>query len=394
MPAPLEGIKILDFTRFQNGPHATVMLSDMGADVLKVERPGEGDPGRALGRQPDGFCGYFEALDRGKRSMTLDLGTEQGREIVFKLVEGSDVVTENFRPGVMDGLGIGYEHLGKVNPRLIYATNSGFGPKGPWSERGSFDIVAQGMSGSMISQGGGPGSEPVHIGWGLADQVGSMVFAYGIMTALLARERHGVGQKIDVSQLGAMMTLQALGLTGFLHTGTQLVRTGRAISPTFTYYQASDGEWLTIGVLTPKHWPLLCHALERDDLLTDVRSAEPFARAENREWLMEELAGAIGKRPRQHWLDALVANDVPCGPVYDYAGVTADSQFWDNGYLVELDHPHFEGHRVVGIPVQLSETPGGVQGPAPELGQHTEQVLLDLGYEWPEIEALRDGGVI
>ena len=119
MPAPLEGIKFLDFTRFQNGPHATVMLSDMGADVLKVERPGEGDPGRALGRQPDGFCGYFEALDRGKRSMTLDLGTEQGSEIVFKLVEGSDVVTENFRPGVMDGLGIGYEHLGKVKPRLI-----------------------------------------------------------------------------------------------------------------------------------------------------------------------------------------------------------------------------------------------------------------------------------
>ncbi len=130
------------------------------------------------------------------------------------------------------------------------------------------------------------------------------------------------------------------------------------------------------------------------DMGADERSAVPFARAEHREWLMEELAVTIGNRPRQHWIDALVANDVPCSPVYEYARVAADSQFWDNGYLMELDHPHFEGHRVVGIPVQLSETPGGVQGPAPELGQHTEQVLLDLGYEWTEIEALRDGGVI
>ena len=198
----------------------------------------------------------------------------------------------------MNGLGVGYEHLHKVNPRLIYATNSGFGPKGSWSERGSFDIVAQGMSGSMISQGGETrGREPVHIGWGLADQVGSMVFAYGIMTALLARERHGVGQRVDVSQLGAMMTLQALGLTGFLHTGTQLVRTGRANNPTFTYYQASDGEWLTVGVLTAKHWPLLCKALEREDLLTDERSAEPFARAENREW---DDGGARGHHRQAH----------------------------------------------------------------------------------------------
>ena len=195
MPAPLEGIRILDFTRFQNGPHATVMLSDMGADVLKVERPGEGDPGRSLGRQPDGWCAYFEALDRGKRSMTLDMGTEQGREIVLKLAARSDVVTENFRPGVMDRLSVGYEALRKVNAKLIYATNSGFGPEGEWAERGSYDIVAQGMSGAMIAQGGGPGAEPVQGPWGLADQVGSIVFAFSIMTALVARERHGVGHR-------------------------------------------------------------------------------------------------------------------------------------------------------------------------------------------------------
>ena len=394
MPAPLEGIRILDFTRFQNGPHATVMLSDMGADVLKVERPGEGDPGRSLGRQPDGWCAYFEALDRGKRSMTLDMGTEQGREIVLKLAARSDVVTENFRPGVMDRLSVGYEALRKVNAKLIYATNSGFGPEGEWAERGSYDIVAQGMSGAMIAQGGGPGAEPVQGPWGLADQVGSIVFAFSIMTALVARERHGVGQRVDVSQLGAMMTLQTLGLTPYLHSGEQRRRTGGPWNPTFAAYQASDGEWLTVGVLTPKHWPLLCRAFGRDDLITDERSAEPFARLEHREWLAGEIAGTLRTQPRQHWLDALVAQDVPCGPVYDYAGVAADRQFWDNGYLVEVDHPHFQGHRAVGIPAMLSETPGRVQGAAPELGQHTEQVLLDLGYSWPDIERLHDDGVI
>jgi CoA:oxalate CoA-transferase len=391
MPAPLEGIKVVDFTRFQNGPHATVMLSDMGAEVLKIERPGEGDPGRALGRRPDGFCSYFEALDRGKKSMTLDLGTPEAKEIVCRLVAEADVVTENFRPGVMDALGLGYEDLRPVNPRLIYATNSGFGPRGPWTSRGSFDIVSQGISGAMIAQGGGPGSEPAHIGWGLADQVGSMVFAYGIVTALLARERHGVGQKVDVSQMGAMATLQALSLVAYLHTGAQ---PGRRVNPTFTYYRDSDGEWLTIGVLTPKHWPLLCTAVGREDLVTDPRSAEPFARFENADWLRAELASAFATRPRSEWLDSLMACDVPCGPVYDYAGVVAEPQFWENGYLVELDHPNFPGHRSVGVPIQLSETPATVQGPAPELGQHTEQTLLALGYDWEQITGLRDRGIV
>jgi CoA:oxalate CoA-transferase len=391
MPAPLEGIKVLDFTRFQNGPHATVMLSDLGAEVLKVERPGQGDPGRSLGRRPDGFCSYFEALDRGKKSITLDLDDPEAKRIIFRLVEDADVVTENFRPGVMDGLGLGYEELRKHNARLIYAVNSGFGPQGPWTTRGSFDIVAQGMTGAMIAQGGGPGRDPVQIPWGLGDQVGSMIFAYGILAALLARERYGVGQRVDVSQLGAMATLQALSLVAYLHTRTQ---THRFVNPTFTFYQGADDEWFTVGVLTPKHWPLLCDAAGRSDLLTDARSETPFARAEHRDWLHAQLAGTFRGRPRQHWLDALIARDVPCGPVYDYAGVEAEPQFWENGYLIDLEHPHFPGHRTVGIPLTMSETPGRVQGPAPELGQHTEETLLALGYDWEQITALRDRGAI
>ena len=392
MPAPLEGIRILDFTRYQNGPHATAMLADMGAEVLKIERPREGDPGRALGRRPDGFCSYFEALNRGKQSLTVNLGSAEGTQIVHRLVAEADVVTENFRPGVMDSLGVGYKQLRPLNARLIYAANNGFGTKGPWTERGSFDIVSQGISGAMIAQGGGPGSEPANVAWGLADQVGSMVFAYGIMTALLARERFGVGQRVDVSQMGAMTTLQALSLVSYLHSGVQEPR--RAPSATFTYYQDANDEWLTIGVLAPKHWPPLCSTLDREDLITDQRAADPFARVEHAAWLREQLKAAFRARPRAHWLEALAAVDVPCGPVYDYASVVAEPQFWENDYLIELEHPNFPGHRTVGVPVQLSETPAQVRGPAPELGQHTEEALLALGYDWDGITTLRDDGVI
>ena len=392
MPAPLDGIKIIDFTRFQNGPHATVMLSDMGAQVIKVERPGEGDPGRALGRAEDGFCAYFEALDRGKQSITVDLATAEGAEIVRALLKDADVLTENFKPGLLDGLGFGYEAIHELNPQLIYAVNSGFGPRGEWAPRGSFDIVAQGMSGAMIGQAGGPGNEPVQISWGLADQVGSMVFAYGIMAAIVARERQGVGQKVDVSQMGAMATLQSLSLQRYLHT--EVETTGKYLNPAFAAYQCSDDEWLTIGVLTPKHWPLMCIAIGREDLITDERSADAFARRDNAAWLRDELAASFRRGTRQQWLDAMVEQDAPCGPVYTYAQVAEDRQFWENGYLAKVDHPNFPGHRAVGIPVELSETPGAIHGPAPELGQHTEETLLELGYDWERITALRDAGAI
>lgn len=394
MKGPLDGIKVLDFTRYQNGPHATVMLSDMGADILKVETPAGGDLGRALGVGKDGFCSYFEALNRGKKSITLDLRHETARDVVLRLVQVYDVLTENFRPGFLDSVGLGYDVLSAANPRLIYATNSGFGPRGQWRERGSFDVVSQGMSGAMVSMGGGPGMEPRNGPWGLADQVGSMVFAFGITNAIVARERFGVGQKVDVSQLGAMLTLQALGLQAFLHNGRQgVLPYARAGNPPFSWYEGSDGKWVTVGVLDPKNWPKLCAALERPDLATDPRSADAFARSDNREWVFAELEKAFAKFPRDEAMRRLMDADVPTGPVYDYAEVAADEQMWVNGYLAEIEHPNFPEHRVVGVPVELSATPGGIQGPAPELGQHTEEVLLELGYSWEEIEAMREAGV-
>ncbi|MGD9932322.1 MAG: CoA transferase, partial [Dehalococcoidia bacterium] len=200
--------------------------------------------------------------------------------------------------------------------------------------------------------------------------------------------------KVDVSQLGAMVTLQALSVQAFLHTETQATRpAGKPLNPIFAWYQASDGGWLTIGILDPKHWPKLCTALGREDMITDPRSAEPFARQDNAEWLAAELQATVATKPRQHWIERISAQDVPTGPVYNYADVVAESQFWENGYLQEVPHPNFPGHRAVGIPVSYSETPPAVQGVAPELGQDTETVLLDLGYSWDQIEKLYDAGV-
>ena len=392
MDGPLTGIKILDFTRFQNGPHATVMLSDMGAEIIKIERPGEGDPGRALGREEDGFCAYFEALDRGKKSMTIDLAKEEGALIIRKLLEEVDVLTENFRPGLLDSLGFGYEDVRQINPQLIYAVNSGFGPEGDWAPRGSFDIVTQGMTGAMIGQAGGPGNTPIQIPWGLADQVGSMIFAYGIMAAIVARERYGIGQKLDTSQMGAMTTLQTLSIQRYLHSNYE--PTSKKLNPVFHSYADSNDNWLTIGVLTPKHWPLLCEAINRTDLITNEKSADPFARMTNSVWLQKELAESFVKNTRQYWLDELIKLDVPCGPVYSYSDVAEEDQFWLNGYLTNLDHPNFPDHRTVGSPIKLSATPTDLQGPAPELGQHTEEILLKLGYNWEQITELRDARVI
>ncbi len=394
MPAPLEGIRVVDFTRYQNGPHATAMLADMGADVLKIEMPGNGDPGRQLGVGVDGFCSYFEALNRGKRSMTLDLRADGAIEIVRKLIQDADVLAENFRPGYLDSIRLGYDDLRDVNPQLIYATNSGFGPEGEWARRGSFDVVAQGMSGAMVALGGGPGQRPVTAPWGLADQTGSLLFAYGIVTALFARAQHGVGQKIDVSQLGAMLTLQALSIQAFLHSGSQpILKPGRSFSATFSWYQASDGEWLTMGMLDPKSWVPLCQALEREDLIEDNRTVDPFARRDNEEWLRAELERAFKTRTRDEWLSRLIAARVPCGPVYDYQQVAEDEHFWLNGYLQQVMHPHFDDHKIVGIPVSFSETRTEVRAAAPELGQDTELELLNLGYDWADIERLHDSGI-
>lgn len=400
---PLDGIKVLDFTRWQNGAHGTSMLADLGADVLKVEQPGDGDGGRWMGRQEDGFCAYFEANNRGKKSLTLDIREPQAREIVFKLIDEYDVVTENFRPGFMDAVGLGYEELSSKNPRLIYAANSGFGPKGSWRDAGCFDLVAQGFGGAMVTQGGGPDFPPQAVRFSIGDQVGSIIFAYSILAALTARERFGIGQRVDSSLIGPQVTLQHSLYVRFLRLGQQPTLGDQAnsspgtiygLGPLYSWYKAGDDLWFTLAMVDPKRWPELCQVIGKPELLPDPRSDTPLARQQNEDWLYKIMSDAFAGQPRAHWLEAFRAVRIVAGPINSIGDVASEPQFWDNGYLVKQQHPTFGEIGVAGIPFSFSETPCEVSGPAPELGQNTEEVLLSLGFSWEEMESMRKGGVI
>jgi CoA:oxalate CoA-transferase len=393
MAGPLDGIRILDFTRYQQGPYATVMLSDLGADVLKVEERTNGDLGRSLGLQPDGWCAYFEAQNRNKRSITIDSRTEKGREIIYKLVEEADVVTDNFRPGVMKKLGLDWDSLSKIKPDIITASASGFGSEGPNAYEPSFDIIGQGMGGIMVASGGGPEHQPISLPGGFADQTGAMVFAFGITTAIIARDRQGIGQHVDVSLLGSQIAMQNLPLQSFLRSGHQGASTQK-LNPVFTYYTGSDGKSLTIGLLDPKWWPGLCRVLDREDLLTDERFVAPRDRHQNREELVQELEAAFATQPRDYWIPLLKKADVPCGPVNSYAEVVADPQILANKYIETVEHPILGPIGVPGSPIRMSKNETGPKRFAPELGANTEEVLLDIGYSWEDIEQLKNEEII
>ena len=388
----LHGIRILDFTRYQQGPYATVLLSDMGAEIVKVEEPG-GEPGRANGLGPDGFSAYFEAHDRGKQSITLDLRMPEARDVVRRLTPGFDVVVENFRPGTMERWGLGYEDFRALRPDIIVASGSSWGRQGPWANRPGFDHVGQALSGVMVEQGGGPGHVPHALIGGFADQIGAMLLAYGIACALVVREREGIGQHIDVSLIGAMTAVQAMPITRFLRTGEQRGFEERRAA-TYTHYECADGRYVAIAANTQAFWERCCDALERPDLREDARFIGPFERDRNKNELVEVLDAQFRTQPSAHWLERLSAADVPNAPVLDYAGLAEHPQFWENGYLQEIDTPNLGRMRVPGPAVRMSATPTRVQGGGPELGEHTERVLLDAGYSWPEIEALQASGAI
>lgn len=393
---PLDSIRILDFTRFQQGPQATQMLADMGAQVIKVEETGRGDQGRRLMHDPDGFSAFFEAYNRGKRSISLNLRHAEAKRIVYRLAGDCDVVVENFRRGAMDRLGFGYERLSTANPRLIYASASGFGPRGPIAGRPSFDLIGMAMSGIMVASGGGRDREPRQPFWGLADATGAMMLAYGITMALLARERQGVGQQVDVSLLGSQLALQGADVTQYLRNGRDLVTRGRRRNfPIFGDFEtATPGEYLALGALDPRQWGIICELLGLPELLTDPRFRNGYARLENADLLEPILEAAFRGKPRDHWIGAFNERGVPCGPVNDYGAVTVDPQVLANDYIVPIESPRFGTLRVVGLPVQLSRTPGRVAGTAAAPGQHTEEVLGELGYNHAQIDALRSDGVI
>ncbi len=392
MAGPLDGYRILDFTRYQQGPFATVQLSDLGAEIWKVEPPG-GDPGRGSDLADDGFSRYFEAHSRGKRSIVLNLRERSAVEAVLTMAERCDGVIENYRPGVMDRLGIGYPTLSKRNPGIVMVSASAFGSSGPQIGEPGYDVIGQATGGVMTLQALGDDDEPRTLPGGFADQVGAMQACIAMLAGLIAAKDSGRGQHVDVSLLGSQIALQSVYITGFLKDGQQPHMRRRRM-PTFTFYQASDGRWLVIGVVDAKNWRALCKLLGHPEWEHDERFATAPARLKHSANLEALLEACFASADRDAWLRRLREADVPSAPVNSYADVAASEQVWANGYLTEIPDSRYGSRRVTGLPWTFSETPGSVQGRAPELNADADSILSECGYSVDEIAALRASGAL
>lgn len=403
MPMPLEGIRVLDWTQWQQGPMAGVLLADMGADVIKIEHAVQGDAGRGLIKSAGmdtfvtGRNAYFEGCNRNKKGITLDLSKPEGRQILYQLVEKSDVFLHNFRDPSVVKLGLDYETLAKYNPRLIYAQATGWGEKGPDRDAPSFDYAGLARSGIMTCAGE-PDMPPLNIAGGIGDQTGSVMLAFGIITALLARERLGIGQKVNTSMLGSLLWLQAINVNFKLIGGKELKRQKRSAmdQPLWNSYRCGDGRWLVLAHLqAQRYWPNVCKALGLEELENDPRFATTEKRRENNVELILILDKVFATRTQAEWLDILKVNDVIYTPVNTFDDLESDPQIVANDYITGYDHPAWGKVKVLGIPIHFSQTPGTIRMPAPEFGQHTEEVLAEvLGYSWDNIGQLRDKGII
>jgi crotonobetainyl-CoA:carnitine CoA-transferase CaiB-like acyl-CoA transferase len=377
----LAGVRVLELTQVMAGPFCGQVLADMGADVIKVEPP-EGDPTRhALGftLREGGDTAAFLAVNRNKRSVALDLKDDGDRERFYALVDGADVVLENHRPGVAERLGVGYETLAERNPRLIYASISGFGQTGPYAQRPGFDLIAQGLSGVM-SVTGEPGGEPVKCGIPISDLSSGLFCAVAILSAYVARERTGRGQRIDTSLFEGALALSIWESAELWATGRTPQPLGSAHRLTAPYQalRTRDGH-ITVGANNARFWERLCGALGREDLVDDPRFGSNAGRMEHRPELVAELESALAARGTDEWVQALLDAGVPAGQIHDYREGFQDPHTLAREMMVEVEHPVEGVVKALGIPVKLSDTPGAVRRAAPLLGEHTEEVLREAG---------------
>ncbi len=404
MTMPLEGYRVVDWTVFQQGPVASMMLGDLGAEVIKIEQRGSGDPARGmmkLGGAAAGISGrnfYFEYNNRNKRSLVVNLRKPEGKEIIYKLVEKSDVFVQNFRHGVAARMGLDYATLSKYNPKLIYASASGWGPQGPDAEKPSFDYTGLAKSGIM-NMVGDPDMPPQNIQGAIADQTGAIITAYGVVTALLARERTGVGQEVGTSLLSSMIWLQGLNMSMHLVLGAAMPRTARAAAgnPLWNHYKCKDDKWIALAHLQPdRHWPILCKALGIENLEKDPKFDNMMSRGQNAAELIAIMDKVFATKTREEWYKTMAeAGDLVFESVNTIAEVASDPQTLANSYITDFQHPALGPIKVVAPPIQLSKTPVGMQKEAPEFGEHTEEIMTELlDYTWDDVIKLKDQEVI
>jgi len=374
-----------------------MILADLGADVIKVERPGQGDLSRENGPFIDGHSVYFMSMNRGKRSLTLDLRHPRGKEIFLRLVEKGDVVVQNFRVGSMERLGLDYPVLRARNRRIIYACISGFGQTGPYATKTAFDIIVQGMGG-MLSVTGEPGGGPVRPGASLGDTVCSLYTVAGILAALWEREHSGEGQMLDMSMLDCQVAILENPVSRYLATGKVPGPTGsrHPIATPFEAFQTRDG-YVVVGLMgkEEERWPRFCTLIGREDLAQDERFSDNFSRVQHLDVLEPIFREAMLKKTTAEWLEELTAADIPCGPVNTMDKLVSDPQVAHRGMIAEVEYPKLGRLRTHNTPLRLCRTPASIERPAPELGEHTEEVLRGLlGMSDAEVACLRDEGAI
>ena len=401
MATPLEGIRVLDWTQWQMGTVASAMLADLGAEVIHIEDRERGDPGRGMRAAggagldlPAGRNAYFEYVNHNKKGIAVNFKKKEGKEIVYRLVRNSDIFVHNFRQGVPERLGLGYDTLSQYNPKLIYAALSGYGPKGPEAQEPAFDYLGLARSG-MMTLVGTPAAPPPGLSGGIADPRGAILAAYGMLAALLARERFGIGQKIDVSHLGSMMALEGLAIAFRLFTGRDMPRKNRPkeANPLWNHYLCAEGKWIVLGMLqADRYWPAVCKGLGIEHLEKDPRFENMDKRRENSEELISIMDKVFITESSKEWMKRLKeAGDVVCTPVQTISDLLDDPQVWANEYLIEFDHSVLGLMKFMGLPIQFSKTPGAARPEAPEFGQHTEEVLIEVGgYSWDEIVVLKE----
>lgn len=393
---PLEGIRVLDLTRVVSGPFATMLLGDMGADVIKIEEPVNGDESRAYGPPfVGGESAYYLSVNRNKRSCAVDLKALDGVALIRRLAEKSDVVVENFRPGTMERLGLSYDDLSKANPRLVYCSITGFGRSGPDAQRPGYDLIIQGESGFMDITGH-PDGPPTKAGTSIADLVTGQAAVNGILAALLERERTGRGRRVDVAMLDAMASLLTVNAGMYFSTGRSPTRRGNT-HPTIAPYEtfkAADG-WINLGVANDKFWQLFCAAISRSDLAGEERFARAADRVTHRAELVPIVAAEILRHTRAHWIELLSRAGVPCGSIRTLQEVAEAKQLVSRGMVLELEHPTAGTVRNFDSPVRFDDVNEAADTAPPLLGQHTAEVLaalLAVGQD--ELASLRARGVV
>jgi formyl-CoA transferase len=391
---PLSGIRVLDLSRALAGPFCTQMLGDMGAEIIKVERPDGGDETRRWGPFWNETSCYFLAANRNKKSIAIDLKSRDGQKIALNLAGNCDVIVENFRPGIIDRLGLGYETLSNINPGLVYCSISGFGQDGPRAEEPAYDLLMQGFAG-LMGLTGFPDGEPVRVGLPVTDFCAGQYAAYAIMIALFRREIDGAGQKIETSLLEGQLSWLSFYMIGFF--ANNIVHSGMGSAhPSLTPYKAykAKDDYIILAVGNDAQWGKLCAALGKPELAQDPRFKTNVERLENRVEQDAILEKVFGRFTVVELTRIIKDAGIPCGPINKVDKIVTDPQVQHLGVIQDLPHNRISDLKVPGIPVHLSRTPGEIQGPPPMFGEHTDCILLDAGYSQEEIEEFYSSGII